>query len=241
MLHAPAARSPGLEALLQNPAIWRGGSLAHTALPGVPSGFAELDAELPGRGWPVGALTEILPAHEGIGEVRLFGPALSALSRRAERLAWIAPPYPPYAPALVAAGIDLSRLLVVKAQGERDALWATEQAIGSNACGAVMVWLPAVRYPDLRRLQLAAERSRSLVVLFRPPRSEHDSSPAALRLALGTAQGGLELRILKRRGQPCLQPVRLPAHPLHTRRHAMDRPSPALPAPRNAPARIALA
>ena len=241
MLPASAARSSRIDALLQNPAIWRGGSLARTALPGIASGFGELDAELPGGGWPVGALTEILPAHEGIGEVRLFGPALSALSRKGERLAWVAPPYPPYAPALTAAGIDLSRLLVVKTQSEREALWATEQAIGSNACGAVFAWLPAVRYPDLRRLQLAAERSRSLVVLFRPLRAESESSPAALRVALGTAQGELELRIVKRRGLPCRQPIRLPAHPLHSRRHAMDRPSPALPAPRNAPARIALA
>jgi len=46
----------------------------------VSSGFPELDAGLPGGGWPAGALTEILPAHEGIGELRLLGPALAGLS-----------------------------------------------------------------------------------------------------------------------------------------------------------------
>lgn len=229
------------EELLRHPALWRGGSFARAAIPGVASGFPELDAELPGGGWPVGALTEILPAHEGIGEVRLFGPALARLSARNERLAWIAPPHLPYAPALAAAGIDLSRLLVVRTKKASDALWASAQAIASNACGAVLAWLPEARYTDLRRLQLAAERSRTLVVLFRPAGAERESSPAALRIALGTADGGLELRIIKRRGISCRQPVRLTAHPLHARRHAMDRSSPALPAARNAAARITLA
>lgn len=229
------------EELLRHPALWRGGSIARTAIPGVSSGFPELDAELPGGGWPAGVLTEILPAHEGIGEVRLFGPALASLSARNERLAWIAPPYLPYAPALTAAGIDLSLLLVVRTKKAPDALWAAAQAIASNTCGAVLAWLPAARYTDLRRLQLAAERSRTLVVLFRPPRHERESSPAALRIALGTADGRLELHIIKRRGISCRQPIRLPAHPLHARRHAMDRPALALPAARNPAARITLA
>ena len=50
-----------LEQLLQqHPDIWRGPGLCAPAPPGVPSGFSELDAELPGGGWPEGALSEIL-------------------------------------------------------------------------------------------------------------------------------------------------------------------------------------
>jgi hypothetical protein len=77
------------------------------------SGFAALDAELPGGGWPLGALCELLPRHVGIGELRLLGPALASLSAAGRSLAWIAPPHRPYAPALAAAGIDLARVLVV--------------------------------------------------------------------------------------------------------------------------------
>lgn len=231
-----------LNGLLARPGLWRGGALARAALPGEPTGFAMLDAELPGGGWPAGAITEVLPAHEGIGEVRLFGPALAALTRRGERLAWIAPPYLPYAPALAAAGIDLSKLVVVRVNTGRDALWATEQALGSNACGAVLAWIPGARYAEMRRLQLAAERGRSLVMMFRAPAAGSESSPAALRIALGTADGALELRILKRRGPPCRHPVRLPAHPLQQiRRHAMDRPALPFPAPRSPAARLPLA
>ena len=53
---------PSLAAGLdRHPGIWRGSELARTACPGIASGFAALDAELPGDGWPCGALTEILP------------------------------------------------------------------------------------------------------------------------------------------------------------------------------------
>src|SRR5437762_12848236 len=87
--------------------VWRGGALS-LAAPAVASGFAELDRELPGGGWPAGALTEILGRREGIGELELVLPALAALSWAGKRIVWLAPPHLPYAPALAAAGVDLA-------------------------------------------------------------------------------------------------------------------------------------
>jgi cell division inhibitor SulA/protein ImuA len=84
----------------------------------LPTGFAELDASLPEGGWPQGALTELLALRAGIGELRLVMPGLARLSRQDRWLAWITPPFLPYAPALFAGGIDLSRVLVVHAQAE---------------------------------------------------------------------------------------------------------------------------
>jgi hypothetical protein len=196
-----------LSALLARPDLRRGDALAQVASPGVPTGFAALDAELPGGGWPTGCLTELLPAHEGIGELRVLGPALAALSRTGKRLAWIAPPHLPYAPALDAAGIALAGLLIVRTGTARDTLWAAEQALASAACGAVLVWPGTAKYAELRRLQLAAEKARALAVLFRPPRVADEASPAALRLALHTATGALAVQILKRRGAVCARPV----------------------------------
>jgi cell division inhibitor SulA/protein ImuA len=225
-----------LAEILSHPAIWRGNALGGVAAPGVPTGFPALDAEIPGGGWPAAALTEILPQHEGIGELRLLGPALADLSARGRWLAWIAPPYLPYAPALQAAGIDLARLLVVKTRSPRETLWAAEQALRSNACGAVLAWPEKIAWPELRRLQLATEGSRALAFLFRPPRAAGEASPAALRLALDTCEGDLAVRILKRRGAVLGRPIRLhPAPVVHRRRpgshHAVDRALfPALPA-----------
>ncbi len=64
-----------LDALLDNPRVWRGRQQPQ-ATPGLPSGYPELDRHLPGGGWPPDALTEILTAHYGIGELRLLMPAL---------------------------------------------------------------------------------------------------------------------------------------------------------------------
>src|SRR3954467_1294271 len=119
-----SALPPRLESLCAHPGIWRGSDLASTRFAGVGSGFAALDAELPGGGWPTGLLTELMPAHEGIGEIRILGPALASLSQRGCKLAWIAPPYLPYAPAIAAAGIDSTQLIVVRTRNDKDALWA---------------------------------------------------------------------------------------------------------------------
>jgi cell division inhibitor SulA/protein ImuA len=232
-----------LAALLERSDIWRGGALGRISLPGVPSGFPELDAELPGGGWPAGALTEIFPAHEGIGELRLLGPALAALSGRGLRLAWIAPPYLPYPPALAAAGIDTSRLVIVRTHSPKDTLWAAEQALCSNACGAVLAWPRMAKYAELRRLQIAAEGGRGLAFIFRSPEAAGEPSPAALRIALGTGQGGLAVRVFKRRGTPLASPVLLPAMPPAARsrssnhRH-VDRHSISAAAARYLPARL---
>ncbi|MBI3042435.1 MAG: translesion DNA synthesis-associated protein ImuA [Betaproteobacteria bacterium] len=228
--------------IFNHPAIWRGDRLGGVATPSVPTGFSELDAALPGGGWPAAALTEILPQHEGIGELRLLGPALAALSAQRRTLVWVAPPYLPYAPALQAAGIDLARLVVVRTRSPKQALWAIEQALRSSACGAVLAWPEEIRWPELRRLQLATEGGRALAVLFRPARAAGDASPAALRLGLDTHAGGLAARILKRRGAMLDKPLLLPLQPVvsrsHSANHAVDRPSLSAPAPRIVPAGI---
>ena len=214
-----------LSDILKQGLVWRAGALARSELPVVPTGFAELDAELPGGGWPAGVLTELLPEHEGIGEVRALGPALARLSGQGRWIAWIAPPHLPYAPALQAAGIDLGRVMIVRTRTGADTLWAIEQALQSNACGAVLGWpggtsrASAPSFAQLRRLQIAAEGSPALALMFRPPQAAHEASPAALRLHLQSLQGELAVRIVKRRGGPLARPLLL-------------RPAPVVPAPR---------
>ena len=83
-----------LAQVLDRPDVWRGDTLARAPLPGVPTGFAELDRELPGGGWPRGGLTEILPLRRGIGELSLLLPALARLS--SDELAWLVCVAPPH-------------------------------------------------------------------------------------------------------------------------------------------------
>lgn len=211
-----------LESLLQKHPVWRGRSLSYSA-PALPTGFAQLDRELPGGGWPCGALTELLAPRTGIGELGLVLPALAALSWAGKRVVWLAPPHLPYAPALAAAGMDLAQLVLIRTSpGDRDAcrdaLWAAEQVLRSASCPALLAWLPRARYGDLRRLAVAAEASRAWVVLFRPPEAAHAASPAVLRLCLEPSSNGISVRILKRRGAalavPLVLPVKRPFHAL---------------------------
>jgi len=211
-----------LDDLLRHPALWRGRDAAHGA-PGcatVATGFAVLDACLPGGGWPIGAIAEILHDTHGIGELSLLLPALAALARDGRWLAWIAPPWRIAAPALEARGIDPARLLVVRDCSPGEALWAAEQALRCGACGAVLMWPQAMRaarsgrrgdgFRQLRRLQLAAETGHSLGVLFGDARAARAASPAALRLRLTAREGDLQVEVLKSRGgrriSVCLDP-----------------------------------
>ncbi len=191
-----------LEDILRRQPVWRGGAPAAPAAPALPSGFTALDAELPGGGWPIGALTEILAPRDGVGELQLVMPVLAALTGAGRRIAWLAPPYLPYAPALAAAGVRLEHLAVVRAPGRRDALWAAEQVLRAGACHALLAWLPEAHYAELRRLAAAAQERPVFAALFRPPGAARQPSPACLRLALEWREGRLAARILKRRGAP---------------------------------------
>jgi cell division inhibitor SulA len=211
--------------------VWRGDRLAAAPLPAVASGFAALDAQLPGGGWPRGALSELLVDGSGLGEVSLLLPALRAIREEGGWSLLVAPPYPLHAPAWAAAGSDLARLAVVSPASERDALWAMEQALASGAPGLVLGWAAWADARVLRRLQVAAAAGRSLALLFRPLRVVSEASPAPLRLALAAgADGQISVRLLKRRGPPQPAPVEfvLP-RPLRVTSHgrSLARHSPA--------------
>jgi protein ImuA len=83
------------------------------------TGFAALDAELPGGGWPRAGLVEMLLVNEaeqdcfGHGELRLLAPAWGQAAMA--RQVWVAPPAWPYGPALAGLGWELSQLVVVAA------------------------------------------------------------------------------------------------------------------------------
>lgn len=184
--------------LVARGALWRG--ISGAGLPATPTGIAALDTRLPGGGWPAGALSELLiPAH-GIGELGLALPLLARLTQNREQAAFVAPPHIPYAPALAQAGVLASRLLVIDAKTDDEALWAAEQLLRTPAFGAVLGWLPRINEVAQRRLQLAAESSGKVGLIVRPLRAAAQSSLSALRLKLVREHGALQVEILKARG-----------------------------------------
>jgi hypothetical protein len=221
-----------LQALLARPDVWQAsrGRAANDTADVLPTGHAALDQVLHLNGWPRGALTELLGGRWGIGEMQLLAPALAHCSRGQRHLFFVCPPHLPYAPSLLAWGIQLERLLIVRTEREQDTLWCTEQILRSGASACLLAWLPESRRADyhaLRRLQLATQRSGSLAFLFRPLQANRSLSPAALRIALHGSREHLVLEIVKQRGgrpgqqvtlmrdstllQPRIAPILLPA------------------------------
>jgi len=205
----------GLAELLRHPALWRGSGTAGTSQT-VSTGFRHLDARLPGGGWPLSTLIELLVPAAGIGEIRLLLPALRTLAAATAGeprwIAWLAPPHLPYAPALADAGLDPARMLVIRPRVGLDMLWAMEQALRSGACAAALGWAGAASDQALRRLSLAAEEGHTPGFLLRPSAYRHECSPAALRLALAVRDYGLDVEILKSRGGGPARIERLPIH-----------------------------
>ncbi|HWG77584.1 MAG TPA: translesion DNA synthesis-associated protein ImuA [Steroidobacteraceae bacterium] len=198
MLSNPARTTSELRARLQQ--MTQRGPLGSGGSPALCSGHEALDALLPGGGWPLGALTELLSDQCGIGELELLLPALQSLARGGRCLVWIDPPYVPYAPALVQRGLPLERVLWIRTQRPQAALWAAEQALRCSGIGAVLNWSEHIVDRSLRRLQLAAECGQTWGILHRPASAFHTSSPAALRLQLQPLTEGLEVHIKKSRG-----------------------------------------
>jgi cell division inhibitor SulA/protein ImuA len=185
--------------LRKQPGIWRGYETATT--PSVATGYIGLDQLLPGRGWPIGALTELVPSCEGIGELQLLLPALQHVAlTRGRPVVLIGPPHIPYAPAWARAGLPLQRLVWLRPSSEYESLWAAEQVLRTGIAGAVLLWSAATADVAMRRLQLCADEGHALAFVFRDVRALRNASPAAVRLALHPSANALRIEVLKARG-----------------------------------------
>lgn len=194
-----------------HPSLWRASQLARGGPRTVDTGYAALSAELPGGGWPLGALVDLLIQQPGVGEMRLLRPALAAQGRRP--IALVQPPHLPNGPAFAYLEVPLEQLIQVRAPSMADVLWSAEQILRAGTCGVLLFWAQHVQTASLRRLHLAAQSSDTLFVMVRPLAAAHDASPALLRLAVRPASDGISVDIVKRRGPTRAEPLSIPLHP----------------------------
>ncbi|MGB6241415.1 MAG: cell division protein [Castellaniella sp.] len=223
-----------------HPSLWRASQLARGGAACVDTGHAMLSAELPGGGWPVGSLTELLLSQPGIGELRLLLPVLRRCAGVPARrsVVLIQPPHVLQPLALNGWGVDPGRVVLLRAARRADAFWAAEQALQAGTCRLVLLWAgtgpstakgrrrvpaedpgvrpgagAAIRPGALRRLHLAAQAGSALFFMFRPSCDADQSSPAPLRLALAPAFGGVQVVFIKRRGPRRDEPLFVPLSP----------------------------
>lgn len=197
------------------------------------SGHASLDAELPGGGWPLQTLTEILQPPQSCAIWRLLSPALSCFTDRGGVVFLIGPPYQPHLPGLVQRGLAAHQVFWVRCASQAERLWAAEQALKAQAVSAVLCWLPQARPEHMRRLQACATRHPGLLFAMRPAAAAREASAAPLRLLarLSAHQARLEVDILKRRGPLLTQTLDLSLPDLPGLRDRSDPSVPRHPAP----------
>jgi protein ImuA len=226
-----------------HPSLWRGSQLARGVPRTIETGHPSLSAELPGGGWPLGGLTELLVPQAGCGELRLLAPALVRAVSAQRPLALVQPPHVPEARALARLGLPRDALLWLRAARSADALWTAEQILKAGCCGALLLWQLDTRPEALRRLHLAAARaSATLFIMLRPLAAAQQPSPAPLRVALRPEPGGIAVDIIKRRGPAtsgALSLALLPSPILGSRHARFSRRPSAVPAAGRVPAAAA--
>lgn len=143
----------------------------------------EINQHLPWGGLPLAGLHELLsdaPGHATAFAALMLARAQALLPRRAAL--WIAAEPDAYLPGLAGLGLDTTRLFLLRAPRQRDALWAAEEALRSPATAAVL--LLGARALDMtaaRRLQLAAETGGGIALLLREEASTPGPTTALTR------------------------------------------------------------
>lgn len=201
-----------LDTLTEQGRIWTARHWQQTVIPAISSQYAALDEYLPGNGWPIGAITEILYHSTGQGELRLLLPALAQLSQQDDRWQlWLNPPLMPCSPSLTNWGFNTQKVILAQSHNANDSCHCLEKSLQTNGCQAVVAWLGKFDKALMRRLQLAAESARVPVFLLRSNKFENQPSVAALRLRMDEKS---RISILKRRAGWPVEDVELNL-PLH--------------------------
>jgi recombination protein RecA len=230
----------------------------------LPLGLPSIDAVLPDGGLPRGAVVELCAPH-GLARATTLALAACASAQAEARIrgaadtegawcAWLDCDGSLFAPAVMRAGVDATRLLVVRPPQGAEATVLARVAVRVAQSGAFSVVVVdtsgvpgAARTPErldrwattVRRLALAVERSPTTVLLITDARAHRTMSlPVAMRLELTTSSKGplrstasgeggppqLQLRVAKDRHGRVAGPVLIDLGPEPGLRAARPRP-----------------
>jgi len=188
------------EALGDGPAV----VATSSDVPSFRTGLPALDALAPGGALRRGAVHEILSgpsdgtplffamllARAACGAS--FQPASAGRLEACTTTIWCDPGRSLYPPALVAHGIDLDRLLLLKPTCDAELTWAVGECLKCRGVGAVVAEVKArhrLTRVEARRLQLSAERGGGVGILLRPAGKASAEHAAATRWLVRPAPG----------------------------------------------------
>lgn len=173
--------------------------------PAIPSGLDPLDRRLPLHGFPPGSVIEWL-AESPAGGTATLALIASRPALGSDGVLIVVDPARQFYPAAAAGlGIDLDRVVLIRPDHLRQALWAVEQSLRCCGVAVTLAWLERGSDREFRRLQLAAETGGGLGMIVRPASACRQPCWAAARLLVRPAGGGQGDSLLSRRhgGTPC--------------------------------------
>ncbi|QRN93136.1 recombinase RecA [Archangium violaceum] len=173
------------------------------------TGVEAFDGLLPGGGLPLGQVVELW-GEAASGRTSLALRAVASAHREGRLCAYVDGPGELYPPAAVAAGVDPSRLLIVRPKTVEQLAWSAVQLVRSGAFACVVLDLtrgPAgagrgeggVRLSPAegKRLMDAAVRGGSLLVLLTAPEAPGDGMMRLRTESRGDA--GLSVEVVRSR------------------------------------------
>ena len=171
----------------------------------VRTGVEPFDALQPGGGLPLGQVVELW-GEEASGRTSLALRAVASAHREGRLCAYVDGPGELYPPAAVAAGVDASRLLIVRPKTAEQLAWSAVQLVRSGAFACVV--LDLTRAPggkggvrlspaEGKRLMDAAARGGSLLLLLTTPEAPGDGMMRLRTEARGDE--GLSVEVVRSR------------------------------------------
>lgn len=173
------------------------------------TGVEAFDELLPGGGLPLGQVVELW-GEAASGRTSLGLRAVAAAHREGRLCAYVDGPWELYPPAAMAAGVDASRLLIVRPKTAEQLAWSAVQLVRSGAFACVV--LDLTRAPpgtgrgeggvrlspaEGKRLMDAAARGGSLLLLLTAPEAPADGMMRLRTEARGGS--GLSVEVVRSR------------------------------------------
>jgi protein ImuA len=131
------------------------------------TGLRVMDGVLPEGGIKRSGVHEILSERENSPGFFFAMMLARGAGSDGGTIVWCDPSRTIFPPALVAAGIHLDRLYLLRPKSEKDLLWSIAESLRCRGVAAVIAAPPRLSDLEARRLQLAAETGGTTGLLLR--------------------------------------------------------------------------
>jgi protein ImuA len=125
------------------------------------TGLWEVEQAFPGQTFPLGAVHEFISsAKEDAAATNGFMAGLISQVLKKGTAVWVSNKRTIFPPAMNVFGVEPDRIIFIDLWGQKDVLWAIEEALKCDVVSAVIGELSELSFTESRRLQLAVEQSR---------------------------------------------------------------------------------